>query len=73
MCQTVLNIRSSLRSNVIGEDRAEQLQCVAQQTSTSIQCAMNACEGAAIIITGPIAGVIIARKYVIVSFAFLLY
>lgn len=65
MCQTVLNIRSSLRSNVIGEDRAEQLQCVAQQTSTSIQCAMNACEGAAIIITGPIAGVIIARKYII--------
>uniref|UniRef100_A0A915ABE7 K Homology domain-containing protein n=1 Tax=Parascaris univalens TaxID=6257 RepID=A0A915ABE7_PARUN len=65
VCQTVLNIRSSLRSNVMGDDRAEQLQCVAQQTSTSIQCAVNASDGAAIVISGPIAGVIIARKYII--------
>ncbi|KHN85522.1 Protein bicaudal C -like protein 1 [Toxocara canis] len=65
VCQTILNMRSSLRSNVIGEDKVEQLQCVAQQTSTSIQCTGNGCDGVAVLISGTVAGVIIARKYII--------
>ncbi|VDK23629.1 unnamed protein product, partial [Anisakis simplex] len=66
ICQTVLNLRSSLRSNIIGEDKRERLELLAQQTVTNIQCTANGADGVSVIISGPISGVVIARKYIIV-------
>ncbi|VDD91240.1 unnamed protein product, partial [Enterobius vermicularis] len=64
-CQTVLTVRSSLRA-VVNKD--DSLQHLSAQTNTTIRPAMNESDEINIHISGPIFGILHARRSLIVNY-----
>uniref|UniRef100_A0A0R3S2J0 SAM domain-containing protein n=1 Tax=Elaeophora elaphi TaxID=1147741 RepID=A0A0R3S2J0_9BILA len=65
LCHTVINAHNCLEPLLRDEAKKEEMQWLAQQTSTHIIQSSTAENGFELFIVGPIAGILIARKYVI--------
>lgn len=68
LCHTVINSHNCLEPLLRDETKKEEMQWLAQQTSTHIIQSSTVENGFELFIVGPIAGILIARKYIIVSF-----
>lgn len=68
ICHTVINEHNCLKLLLRDEARKEEVQWLAQQTLTHIIQSSTVENGFEVFIVGPIAGILIARKYIIVSF-----
>ncbi|KAM3725917.1 Protein bicaudal [Dirofilaria immitis] len=65
LCQTVINSHNCLESLLRDEAKKEEMHWLAQQTSTHIIQSSTVENGFELFIVGPIAGILIARKYII--------
>ncbi|KAL3982778.1 KH domain family protein [Acanthocheilonema viteae] len=65
LCHTVINAHNCLETLLRDETKKEEMQWLAQQTLTHIIQSNTVENGFELFIVGPIAGVLIARKYII--------
>uniref|UniRef100_A0A915PUR7 SAM domain-containing protein n=1 Tax=Setaria digitata TaxID=48799 RepID=A0A915PUR7_9BILA len=65
LCHTIINAHNCLELLLRDEGKKEEMQWLAQQTSTHIIQSNTVENGFELFIVGPIAGILIARKYII--------
>lgn len=69
LCHTIVNAHYCLEPLLHDESKKEEMRWLAQQTSTHIIQSNSVENGFELFIVGPVAGILTARKYIIVCFA----
>ncbi|VDN45555.1 unnamed protein product [Gongylonema pulchrum] len=69
LCHTTVHAHARLESLLRDQSRKDEMQWLAQRTSTHIIQSSSAENGFELFILGPVAGILTARKYIIVSYS----